>query len=60
LSNDLFQAFGRADLHNTRTMYVICMYIYNELPSPCHGSPEKVEAWIKAHKPKTEEATPQA
>lgn len=50
LSNDLTEAFGRADDDNRRDMYDICSYVYNELPSPCHGSPEKVTAWIQRFK----------
>ena len=23
--------------------------VYNELPAPCHGSPQKVRAWLKLH-----------
>lgn len=46
LENDLMQAFGRADLENRRDMFEICSYVYNELPFNCHGSPEKVQAWL--------------
>lgn len=48
LSNDLFEAFGRADEKNVATMKYIVMYIYNELPCTCHGSKEKVEKWQEA------------
>ena len=47
LTNDLFSAFGRADLINRHRMFDICMWIYNEAPSQCWGSKEKVEAWIE-------------
>lgn len=48
LENDLMQAMGRADESNRAAMFSICGYVYNELPSACHGSPEKVKAWLKA------------
>ena len=46
LSNDLMEALGRADRENRETLYDICGYIYNEIPSACHGSPEKVKGWL--------------
>lgn len=45
VENNLFEALGRADSYNRATIFQICGYIYNELPSPCHGSPEKVAKW---------------
>ena len=48
LSNNLMEACGRADEENAATLFQICAYIYNELPAPCHGSPAKVSAWLKA------------
>lgn len=42
VENNLMQALGRADSYNRATIHQICSYIYNELPSTCHGSPEKV------------------
>jgi hypothetical protein len=47
LCNDLMEAFGHADMFNRETLYDICRYVYNELPSACHGSPEKVREWLK-------------
>lgn len=46
LSNDLFDAVARADHENIRTIPEIAYYIYNELPDGCHGSRDKVQAWI--------------
>lgn len=46
LENDLFEALGRGDLESTAALPAICGYVYNELPSDCWGSPEKVVAWI--------------
>lgn len=45
LSNDLFEAAARADMTNRFDLWEICEYIYNELPSACWGSREKVEVW---------------
>lgn len=47
LSNDLFDAVGRADIHSTIFLPLIVSYIYNELPSGCHGSREIVKDWMK-------------
>jgi hypothetical protein len=46
LSNDLTQACAKADMHNQRRLHEIVSYIYNNLPSICWGSPEKVEKWL--------------
>lgn len=47
LANDLKGAFGRADMENRLTLYAICSYVYNEIPSISQGSYEKVEEWLK-------------
>lgn len=46
LENNLFVAIGRADIQNRNKLHNICIYIYNELPSNCWGSKEKVEKWL--------------
>jgi len=46
LSNDLKGAFGRADDENRRDLYEIVQWCYNEIPSDCWGSPEKVRQWL--------------
>ena len=46
LENNLMEAFGRADEENRADMFEICEYVYNEMPMLCHGSPEKVKAWL--------------
>ena len=43
---DVFEVFARADEENTRDMREILRYVYNEIPSDCHGSREKVDAWL--------------
>ena len=47
LTNDLFGALGRADADNRAALFTICDYVYNELPSICWGSKEKVAAWAQ-------------
>ncbi len=44
LENNLMEAMGRADSYNRATIHQICAYVYNDMPSTCHGSPTKVEA----------------
>lgn len=46
LSNDLQEAFGRADAGNQATMFEIVSYCYNEIPSVCWGSPKAVKNWL--------------
>jgi len=47
LTNDLFGALGRADESNHKALRLICLYVYNEMPSSCWGSKERVETWLK-------------
>lgn len=46
LKNDLFGAYSRADLENTKRMQEIVVYIYNHIPIECYGSAEKVYRWL--------------
>lgn len=46
LENDLLGAMGRADLTSRMNLFEICAFIYNEIPSTCHGSPDKVKTWL--------------
>lgn len=46
LENNLMEAMGRADLDNRACLFTICDYIYNNTPSDCHGSPQKVKDWL--------------
>lgn len=50
LENDLMGAVGRADSESARGLVGLCTYLYNDAPSGCHGSPEKVAAWVKRHR----------
>lgn len=45
LENNLWKAIGKADVINARCLPQIISFFYNEAPSPCWGSPEKVKAW---------------
>ncbi len=47
LTNDFKEACGRADSTNRECLFEWAGFIYNELPSQCQGSPEKVQAWIE-------------
>jgi len=46
LSNDLMGSFARADDFNLKAMKEIVSYIYNELPSNCHGSADRYLDWL--------------
>lgn len=46
LSNDLSQAFGRADERSREGLFAIVRWLYNEAPSTCWGSPERVREWL--------------
>lgn len=50
LMNDLKEACGRADHINRYAIFDIVQVLYNEVPSTCWGSPEKVFDWIRKHK----------
>lgn len=50
LSNDLMGSFARADEHNLKAMKEIVSYIYNELPSNCHGSEKRYHEWLNQFK----------
>ena len=43
--NDLFRAVGKADLENRRDLTKLVIWIYNNAPLMCWGSPEKVSEW---------------
>lgn len=51
LCNDLSGACMRADMSNRSMLFEIVQYVYNELPSDCWGSEEKVDAWEKRFAP---------
>lgn len=46
LSNDLFEAVGRADDANQQALVGWVLFLYNYVPSGCKGSPEHYREWI--------------
>ena len=54
ISNDLCSAFACADSINSTNMQRIVGFFYNEAPSTCWGSPEKMNAWIEHHQKERE------
>ena len=46
LENDFVEAVCRADIENLKAINAIAKYIWNELPSECWGSKEKVKSWL--------------
>ena len=53
LTNNLFRAVARADNENLSHLPEIVTFVYNEIPSACWGSPEKVKEWL-ANRPEVE------
>ena len=49
LTNDLMEAIGRADEESLAAIRPICQYVYNAVPSVCHGSPEAVNRQLFTH-----------
>jgi hypothetical protein len=46
LSNDLRETYARADDENGRHVRDYVMWLYNEAPCGCWGSPEKYRDWL--------------
>ena len=53
LENNLSEAFAHADDWSLDAMHSIVAYVYNEIPSPCWGSAEKMKAWRERFAPQT-------
>jgi hypothetical protein len=51
MSNDLMEAFRRADANNAAAMQQWCRWLYNEAPMTSYGSPENVTAWLAHDNP---------
>ena len=47
LQNNLNEAVARGDEENLRDLAEIVRYVYNQFPSNCWGSPERVDAWLE-------------
>lgn len=50
ICNNLRESFVKADDTNTDRMFDIVCFFYNEAPSRCWGSEEKMYNWIKLKK----------
>lgn len=46
ICNDLKEAVSRADSENLRNLPAFVGYLYNEAPSMCWGSEERMKNWI--------------
>jgi hypothetical protein len=51
LQNDLMEALGRADEYSKSALFEIVRYVRWEIPANCHGSVEKVHAWLVPEQP---------
>lgn len=49
IANDFRDAACRADDDSARALTAIAIYVYQEMPSKCHGSREKYKAWLRQH-----------
>lgn len=47
IGNNLKEACARADDVNIHLLHVYVIYLYNEAPALCWGSPEIYRAWIE-------------
>jgi len=52
LENDLSGAVERADDGNAGSLAALVVYLVNEMPEHCHGSPAAVAWWIEEGKRK--------
>jgi len=48
ICNDLSAAVANADAVNMGLIPVYTAWFYNEAPSTCWGSPEKMKAWMRS------------
>ena len=45
LSNDLMAAVSRADNTSLAVLPAMVSWLYNEVPTACYGSPQRVRSW---------------
>lgn len=57
LSNQLAEAFARADSINRAAMGDWAAWLWDEAPNECWGSPATVNAWCEARQAASEEAS---
>ena len=50
IQNNLSEACGQADDENIQNLPTYAAYFYNEAPSDCWGSKEKMKTWIDQKK----------
>ena len=50
IENNFMEAVGRADSRNVEQLVDIASYVYDDMPSTCHGSPARYAAWLKGPK----------
>lgn len=50
IENNLVSAIFRADDENIRNIPAYVAYFYNEVPSVCWGSREKMKEWLNGQK----------
>jgi hypothetical protein len=50
LANDLMDAVNRGDEDSRAGLVALCVFISHALPAQCHGSRERVAAWIEAQR----------
>lgn len=48
ISNDLQRAVGHADATCVHALKPLVMFLYNDCPAGCHGSPDRLRAWSEA------------
>jgi hypothetical protein len=49
VSNDLFEAMGRADEISRLNLLQVIRWLYNNAPRACYGSAGQVRAWLAMH-----------
>jgi hypothetical protein len=64
LSNNLFEAVGRADKDALASLAELVIFIYNRVPSICYqikgtACPRAIDRWIKWHASRAEEVSEQ-
>jgi len=46
IANDLMEATARADDTTMKNLRTLCQFLYNFAPGSCHGSEDKMKAWM--------------
>ena len=54
IQNDLSEACGQADDENIQNLPAYAAYFYNEAPSVCWGSKERMKFWMNQRQRETE------